>query len=54
MADGFWWFIALLVVIMVGSLTFTITEANKCADKGGVYITGKGMWPACLKGVEAI
>jgi len=45
----FLWAIIFLAAIVAASLTFTINEANKCADKGGVYITGKGIWPVCLK-----
>ena len=47
--DGFWWVIALMVVIVIVSGTWTLNEANKCAEKGGVYITGKSIYPVCLK-----
>lgn len=45
----FWVLVVAMLIIVGGSAVWTITEANKCADKGGVYITGKSVWPVCLK-----
>ena len=37
---------------MIAAIGFGIANigwAMECADKGGVYITGKSIWPVCLK-----
>lgn len=49
--NGFKWVIVLMVILVAISGFWQLSEANKCADKGGVYITGKSTIPACLKTV---
>lgn len=53
---GFWGIMLLILLFVVGMAAVSIADANKCADKGGVYITSKGTggFPACLKGVESL
>ena len=47
--DGFKWVIALMLIIVAVSGFWQLSEANKCADKGGLYLTGKGIMPVCVK-----
>lgn len=45
-------FIGFFILAAVGAIIFGIANigwAMECADKGGVYITGKSIWPVCLK-----
>lgn len=46
------WFIAMvaaifLFAIIVGGIT--IKDSIECGNKGGLYLTGKSMFPVCLK-----
>jgi hypothetical protein len=46
------WFFVLVAVIFVGALIIggiQLRDAIECGNKGGVYVTAKGMWPVCLK-----
>ena len=47
--NKFWMLIVAMFILVVVSGVWQITEAVKCADKGGVYLTGKSTWPVCLK-----
>jgi hypothetical protein len=50
------WFIVLVIAIF--TIVFVsggiqLHDAIECGNKGGLYVTAKGMWPACLD-VEVI
>lgn len=51
-----WWFIYLVALLFVGFLIIggiQLHDAIDCSNKGGLYLTGKGIWPVCLN-VETI
>lgn len=44
----FWLYVALFLIAVIAFGSIQLHDSIECANKGGVYVTAKGMWPACL------
>lgn len=43
----FLWGAVVLFALICGGIQ--LHDAIECGNKGGLYLTGKGIWPVCVK-----
>lgn len=36
-----------ILALIIGGIQ--LRDAIECGNKGGLYLTGKGIWPVCVK-----
>lgn len=42
-----WLGLFVVLTLVVGGIQ--LRDATECGNKGGLYLTGKGIWPVCVK-----